>query len=145
MATDPLQQLLGTIIPLSSLPKTNNVSVNADLPPLRPLDKTSTTKRMNHELTVRTVDKLAERVESMIESVNEAKLLVIQTNGKLNEAMDRASENHTTIVNRSQERVLETMGQPAQSTLLQELAQAHQNTLELVKSIQQVRIHRVIV
>jgi hypothetical protein len=97
MASDPLQQLWESILPLSSLPKTGTNSVKANLPPLHPIDKAATTKRMNHELTIRTVDKLAERVESMIESVNEAKLSVIQTNGKLNEAMDQALESHTSI------------------------------------------------
>jgi hypothetical protein len=104
MASDHLERIWKSIIPLSSLPKTRPDPVlNASsllLPPMTAVNPTTavaTTRRMQQELTQHRIEKLTERVDNIIEAVNQAKGSVMQADGKLNSLMDRTLENTTML------------------------------------------------
>ena len=104
MASDPLERLWKSIIPLSSLPKTRaDATLNASnllLPPLNAVNQTTsvaTTRRMQQELTQHRIEKLTERVDNIIEAVNQAKSSLVQTDGKMNGLMDKTLENTTVL------------------------------------------------
>jgi len=104
MASDHLERLWNSIIPLSSLPKTRpDSALNASrllLPPLTassPASAVATTRRMQQELTQHRIEKLTERVDNIIEAVNQAKSSLMLTDGKLNGSMDKMLESTTTL------------------------------------------------
>jgi hypothetical protein len=57
----------------------------------------ATTRRMQQELTQHRLEKLTERVDNIIDAVNQANGSVMQTDGKLNGLMDKTLESTTVL------------------------------------------------
>ncbi|KAG8823297.1 hypothetical protein FRC17_009358 [Serendipita sp. 399] len=141
MASDRLEALLNSIIPLSELRKSRRDDLldasTAIHPPLAPVDKVATTRRMQQDYAIKTVEKLTERIEELIGSVKNLNAEQKLGNGKMNSLVDQGVEQAATIVNRVQERILTAVGQPAQADILQEILESQRLILGIIQTIQQ--------
>ncbi|KAG8759320.1 hypothetical protein FRC14_006160 [Serendipita sp. 396] len=141
MPSDPLEALWKSIVPLSELRKSRRDDLldasNAIHPPLAPVDKVATTRRMQQDYAMKTVEKLTERIEELIESVKNLNGEQKLGNGKMNSLVDQTIEQAGIIVNRAQERVLTAVGQPAQANILQEVLESQRVILGIIETIQQ--------
>jgi hypothetical protein len=102
MASDHhLEKLWQSIIPLSKIPKTRKAPAidapNASLPPLAAVDPIGTISRIQQDVALKGIDKLTERINTLLEAVNDAKFQVLTTNGKMNTVMDHTLQSTTAL------------------------------------------------
>jgi hypothetical protein len=101
MASDHLERLWQSIIPLSQIPKARKEPTidapNASLPPLAAVDPIGTTSRIQQDVALKSIDKLTERINALLEVVTDAKCQVLMTNGKMTGVMDQALEKTTAL------------------------------------------------
>jgi hypothetical protein len=101
MASDHLEKLWQSIIPLSQIPKARKEPAidaqNASLPPLAAVDPIGTTSRIQQDVALKAIDRLTERINTLLEAVADAKLQVLTTSGKMSVVMDQTLESTTAL------------------------------------------------
>lgn len=101
MASDHLEKLWQSIIPLSQIPKARKEPAidapNASLPLLAAVDPIGTTSRIQQDVAFKAIDKLTERINMLLEAVTDAKVQVLATSGKMNGVLDQTLESTTVL------------------------------------------------